>query len=211
MDEDQGTYILLERWHGGDEAALGEILRRDLPWIRKRVLDRCGDALRARVEDDDLVQEALLEVLRYGPRFLMGDREQFRGLMVRIIENVIRGQHDFHNALRREIAREKPLPSGTMLRLDGAAVSVTRPSEAAHRQEREAWVRLALELVDREDREILLLRQWKELSYTEIGEQLGIGESAARMRFTRALPRLAKKVEQLRSGAIEAAIRGSGE
>ncbi|HMQ23284.1 MAG TPA: sigma factor, partial [Planctomycetota bacterium] len=102
---DEQTYHLLERWHGGDEQALGVILERDLPWIRKRVEERCGDALRKRVDDEDLVQEAMLEVLRYGPRFLMSDRDQFRGLMVRIIENVIRGQHDFHNALRRELAR----------------------------------------------------------------------------------------------------------
>lgn len=206
MDDDQRTYHLLERWHGGDDRALGEILERDLPWIRKRVEARCGEALRARVDSEDLVQEALLEVLRYGPRFLMDDREQFRGLMVRIIENVIRGQHDFHHALRREIAREKPLPSGTMLRLDGAARSVTRPSEVASRGEREAWVRLALELLDREDREVLLLRQWKELSYAEIGERLEIGESAARMRFTRALPKLARKVEQLQAGKIDSAL-----
>lgn len=206
MDEDQRTFHLLERWHGGDDRALGEILRRDLPWIRKRVEARCGEQLRARVDDEDLVQEALLEVLRYGPRFLMSDREQFRGLMVRIIENVIRGQADFHNALRREIAREKPLPSGTMLHLNCGLPSVTRPSQAADRSEREAWVRLALELLDREDREILLLRQWKELTFGEIAQQLEIGESAARMRFTRALPKLARKVEQLKSGAIDKAI-----
>ncbi|MCB9920303.1 MAG: sigma-70 family RNA polymerase sigma factor [Planctomycetes bacterium] len=204
---DEHTYQLLERWHSGDEDALGRILERDLPWIRKRVEERCGDALRRRIDDEDIVQEAMLEVLRYGPRFLMSDRDQFRGLMVRIIENVIRGQHDFHNALRRELAREKPLPAQTRIDLDPAARSVTRPSQALDRNEREACVRLALELLDREDRDILLLRQWKELSFVEVGERLGISENTARMRFNRALPKLARKVEQLETGAIDRALQ----
>ncbi len=203
---DEQTYHLLERWHGGDEQALGVILERDLPWIRKRVEERCGDALRKRVDDEDLVQEAMLEVLRYGPRFLMSDRDQFRGLMVRIIENVIRGQHDFHNALRRELAREKPLPEQTRIDLDPAARSVTRPSQALDRNEREACVRLALELLDHEDREVLLLRQWKGLSFADIGQQLGVNENTARMRFNRALPRLARQVEHLEGGALDRAL-----
>lgn len=205
MDDDVRTFQLLENWHGGDEAALNEILRRDLPWIRRRVEERCGDALKERLDAEDLVQEAMLEVLRYGPRFLMSSRQQFRGLMVRIIENVIRGQHDFHRAARRELARQRPLPTAT-LNLDPGTPSVTRPSEAAARHEGEAWVRLALELLDRDDREVLLLRQWKEMSFAEIAQELGIQENAARMRFHRALPRLARKVEQLQSGEIDAAI-----
>ena len=209
MDEDLRTYQLLEKWHGGDDEALGAILARDLPWIRERVAARCGDALKERVDSEDIVQEAMIEVLRYGPRFAMADRDAFRGLMVRIIENVIRGQHDFHNALRRELAREKPLPSASMIRLDPGHKSVTRPSQALERSEREAWVRLALELLDRDDREILLLRQWKELSFGEIAEQLGIQENTARMRFARALPKLASKVAQLQEGAIDSAIDGS--
>ena len=197
------TFHLLGRWFTGDEAALDEILRRDLPWIRQRVEERCGDVLRKRVECEDIVQEALVEVLRYGPRFQMQSRDEFRGLMVRIIENVIRGELDYHQALRREIARERPLPGATILQLGGDLRSVTRPSQAAERSEREAWVRLALELLDVRDREILLLRQWKELGFAEIGERLGISENGARMRFQRALPKLARQVAALKSGHVD--------
>jgi RNA polymerase sigma-70 factor (ECF subfamily) len=211
VSDEAQTLQLLQRWHHGDESALNAILARDLDWIRARVAERCGEALKGRLETEDLVQEAMVEVLRYGPRFLMAGRDDFRGLMVRIIENVIRGQADHHNALRRQMARERPLPEGSVIALDGAARSVTRPSEAAQRSEREAMVRLALELLDREDREVLLLRQWKELSFAEIGAELGIGENGARMRFNRALPKLARKVDQLRSGSLGAALApGSG-
>jgi RNA polymerase sigma factor (sigma-70 family) len=64
-------------------------------------------------------------------------------------------------------------------------------------------VRLALELLDPRDRDVVLLRQWKELSFAEIAEELGISESGARMRFQRALPKIAKQVAALREGRVD--------
>ena len=61
-------------------------------------------------------------------------------------------------------------------------------------------MRLALELLEPEDRQVLLLRQWQELEFAAVGARMGLSEDAARMRFQRALPKLAKKLEALRSG-----------
>jgi RNA polymerase sigma factor (sigma-70 family) len=77
-----------------------------------------------------------------------------------------------------------------------------RPSRVMDREERLAWIRLAMELLEPSDRQILELRDWEERSFVEIAEELGIGESAARMRYQRALPKLAKNVERLRRGQI---------
>lgn len=206
---DPQTYHLLQRWHRGDRVALDEILQRDLPWIRSQVGRRLGDALRAKGETQDFVQDAMMEVLRYGPRFLMSDRSQFRALMCRIIENVLRGKHDWFQAHRRQMAREKPLPDDSLLHLDPPdRSSVARPSQAAQAQEREAWVRMALELLAPEDREVILRRQWHEQSFGEMGADLGLSEDAARMRYHRALPRLYRKIQQLRGGRIAEALAG---
>jgi RNA polymerase sigma-70 factor (ECF subfamily) len=78
----------------------------------------------------------------------------------------------------------------------------TRPSAAADRNEKRAWIRLALELLDTADRDVVLLRQWDGLSFAEVGERLGIREDAARMRFERAVARLARLVARLRAGEI---------
>jgi RNA polymerase sigma-70 factor (ECF subfamily) len=208
MDEpDQNTYQLLERWHRGDQAALNEILRRDLPWIREQVHRRLGDVLRGKGETQDYVQDALLEVLRYGPRFTMSDRNQFRSLLCRIIENVLCGKHDWFDAHRRRMAREQPLPRDSLLCLDPPdRTSVERPSAAATANEREAWVRMALELLLPEDREAILRRQWQQQTFAEMAAELGVSEDAARMRFHRALPRLVRKIQQLRGGQVAAAL-----
>jgi RNA polymerase sigma-70 factor (ECF subfamily) len=184
------TLLLLQRWHAGDDQALADLVRQELPWVRTLVERRVGELLRQRADVDDFVQQAMLEVLRYGPRFVVESVPKFRSLMARIVENVIRDRNEYFRARRRDLARERPLPADTVLHLDPPQDSVTRPSQAAARAEGKALVRVALELLDPADREVLLLRQWEELSFAAIGARLGIGEDAARMRFARAVGKL---------------------
>ncbi len=200
--EDQVTE-LLQRWHAGDEAALEALLREHIPWVTRRVQARLGARLRTKVQSQDLVQEVLIEFMRYGPRFLVPNQGQLRALLARIVENVIRGQHDWFAAQRRSIQRERPLPQDSVLVLDPAREQVTRPSEQVGRDESRACVRLALELVEPGEREIILARHWERASFREIGAGLGISEDAARMRFHRALLRLTAAVRRIRQGALE--------
>ncbi|MCU0866844.1 MAG: sigma-70 family RNA polymerase sigma factor [Planctomycetes bacterium] len=194
------TRQLLQRWHQGERAAIDALIARDLPWIRDHVHARLGPLLRARGETMDYLQDAILDVLHYTPRFVTDDRRQFRALVARIVENHLRDAHDHHAALRRTPVKERPVPSDSVLDLGAAASTVTRPDAAAERNEQEAWVRLALELLEPADREVLLLRQWQGLEFAAVGERLGIAEDAARMRFQRALPKLARQLEALRAG-----------
>ena len=74
-DATTDTPDLLRRWHEGDEAALSRLLERELPWIRQLVHRRLGPLLRRSGETQDFVQEAMVEVLRYGGvRAGSGDR-----------------------------------------------------------------------------------------------------------------------------------------
>lgn len=194
------TRELLQRWHAGDRAAIEALVTRDLPWIERHVRGRLAGVLRARGETMDYVQDAVIRVLDYTPRFVTDDRGRFRALLARIVENHLRDAHEHHMAACRSPAKEQPLGTDSVLDLDDPARSVTKPSEHAERNEQEAWVRLALELLPVEDRQILLLRQWHEFEFAAIGERLGVSEDAARMRFQRALPKLAAKLEELRGG-----------
>jgi RNA polymerase sigma-70 factor (ECF subfamily) len=193
---------LLERWHAGDRAALDALLAQHLPWLRRYVQARLGPALRARGETVDFVQEAMVDLLRYAPQFVVGDADRFRGLLARIVENNLRDADDWFAAKRRALSRETALPNDSVLHLDPTASTVTRPSQHAERAESRNWILLALEFMDPEDRKVIVLRQWEELSFAEIGAQMGIGESGARMRFQRALPKLARAVEDLSRGAL---------
>lgn len=201
------TVDLLRRWHGGDRSALAGLLERDLPWLRAFVRRRLGPVLQKRGETNDFVQEAMIDVLRYGPKFVLADRDQFRALVGRIVENMLRDQFEWHTAKKRAPGAEQPLPSGSVIDLDSGIHAVTRPSEAAAARESEEWVRLGLELLDPEDRQVILLREWHGLGFAEVGSRMGLAENTARMKFQRALPKLAKKVKELRAGRIAGLVR----
>ncbi len=207
MSHDPETLILLRRWHSGDGAAIEQLMARHLPWIRQQVRARMGDVLGARADADDVVQQAMVDVLRHGPRFTVDDVEHYRALLLRIVENTIRKQVRDAWRAKRDARRERDLPgSQSVVQLQA---DVTQPSAAADRNEQRAWVRLALELLAAEDREIVLLRQWDGLEFADIGERLGVAPDAARMRFQRAVGRLAQTLKRLRSGELARLLGGA--
>jgi RNA polymerase sigma-70 factor (ECF subfamily) len=192
------TRELLLRWNTGDRTALEQLLEQNLSWIEGHVRRKLGPALRSKMETNDIVQEAMVEFLRHGPRFVVSDPESFRGLVARIIGNTLGHHYEWFTAKRRAMSRERPLPSDSILNLDDSGRVPGTPSQHARREEREAWARLGLELLGHEDREIVLLRIWEGYSFVELGEHLGIGADAARMRLHRAIHRMAEEVRQLR-------------
>lgn len=196
------TLQLLQRWHAGDRAALHELVQRDLPWLRARVRQRLGDGLRQHGNTEDFLQDAVIDILNYTPRFVAQDGDTFRRLVTQIVENCLRGQTEFYSRMRRDRARQQPLDSDSVLAIAGAAQNGTTPSQHAARNEEEAWLRLALDLVDPADRDVIVLREWKGESFAAIGAALGVPENTARMRFARALGRLADKVAALRRGEL---------
>jgi RNA polymerase sigma-70 factor (ECF subfamily) len=68
--------------------------------------------------------------------------------------------------------------------------SLTSPSQAAMRAEKEARLVNALTRMDAIDREVLVLRHFDELTNDEVAELFGIRKAAASHRYVRALERL---------------------
>jgi RNA polymerase sigma-70 factor (ECF subfamily) len=201
-----GTGELLQRWHAGDQRALEALLERHLPWLEQNVRRRLGPFLHARMQTGDVLQDVALRVLQYRPRFVLSDEQEFRALLLRMVENELRDQRDRVRAQRREVLRERVVPSDTVLNLDPPIRPVTTPTQAAERRERHAWLQLSLELLDDDDRRVLQLREWQGMSFGEVGEMLGIPENTARMRFERALPKLVEKLKALRMGGLVSAL-----
>lgn len=194
------TESLLRRWHAGERAALHELVQRDMPWIRARVRLRLGDGLRQHGDTDDFLHEAVLDILAWTPRFVASDRDVFRRLVTRIVENTLRGQAEFYARLRRDRAR---LCVGDgVLELDAQQRTGTTPSQHAAKQEEAAWLRLAMDLLEPDDRDLIVLREWSGESFAAIGARLGVPENTARMRFSRAVGRLATQVDLLRRGVV---------
>lgn len=200
------TAELLLRWANGDNDAMAQLVAQDAPWIERQVRARLGAHLRQRLDTQDIVQDTLLTILRTGPRFVCSDRTHLRALLARMVENTIRGEAHHHAAakrdLRREVRADASNSSASVLFLDQRAAAVTDPGAAAAKTETRDWMRLALELLEPDDRNVILWREHEGLPFHDVAARLGMSEDAARMRFARALPKLARKLKSLRAGEL---------
>jgi len=102
---------------------------------------------------------------------------------------------------------ERPLPPDTVLNLDSPRKTNESPSQAAQRNEQEAWIRLGLELLDPDDRTVIVLRDWEGLTFAAIAERLGTSYDSARMKYNRSFDKLTEKVWSLRHGNIDEALQ----
>lgn len=201
MDE---TRELLVRWHGGDAKAMAELVEQERPFVESQVRSRLGNLLRRRVDTQDIVQETMLHALKNAPRFLLSDRSQFRGLLTRMVENRLRSSAARQQRQKRDQRREASLApaDGVPLDLDRPS-PVTDPGDAASRDDVRTWVRLALELLDADDREVLVLRDYQEMSFEQIAGETGESPDTVRMRHRRALPKLARALARLKAGQLD--------
>jgi len=201
----EATVLLLAQWHAGDGAALGRLIDLHMPWLAEHVQRRLGQFLRAHAEPMDYLQDTILAFLRDAPRFQVRDGTHFRALLARIAENSLRDRHDWFRRKRRDLARNAEMPTDSVLCLDSALRNSSTPSRNAARNETRDWVRLALELLAGDDRRILVARDYENRSFEDIGADFGLTPNAARMRWTRAVARLADAMKELRAGRVPTA------
>jgi RNA polymerase sigma factor (sigma-70 family) len=188
-----------------DRNVLDAWLAQELDWIRRLVERRVGARLRRLEDAQDVVQETLLAAIRYGPHLATGRREDARAVLARVVENRIRDRVEWHGRARRSPEREH----GDSRSPEDQPFHDT-PSSEAMRNEDSASLHLALELLDPDDREVIRLREFEGLPFSAIADRLDVGASGARMRYRRALPKLARKLAALKRGALHEAIDRRG-
>ncbi len=192
------THVLLRAWQDdGNRVALGQILERNLEFVYRVVRDRIGSQLRDDLQSSDLVQEVALDVLEYGPRFVVSNRNQLRAILVRMIENNIRDRIRWRHSVKRDADRNRQMASSIDL-----TASTARPEAELEEGELRQLVRLAVGHLGEEDRRIIHLHQLEERPLSEVAERLGLKPQAAHMRYQRALPKLAQKVRLLLRGDL---------
>jgi RNA polymerase sigma factor (sigma-70 family) len=198
------TTQLLQRWRDGDESVVGQILADHLSWLRQQVREHLGLALRQKLTSEDVVQEALVDFLNNGPRFVPADTVQLRALLARIVANAVSDQGNWFRAARRRMSAELPIDPG-----DEPIESATdgQPDATAIAREQATRLRLAMELLEERDRRLLVWSKWEQLPFAEIGARLGLDAEAARGATRRAIERLRDTMTRLRHGDVDGALR----
>src|SRR6267154_4666576 len=161
---------LMLEFQGGSRAAFEELFAR----YRKPLYSFFGRRLNNPERAEDLVQETFLAVIRatsrYEPRALV--RTYLYGIALKLVAGE-----------RRKQNRNSPLP-----------LLETMPA-AGDANDDVLWVRQAIGKLDPSEREILLLREYEELSYSEIAELLRLPVNTVRSRLFRSRMALKKSLQ----------------
>jgi len=169
---------LILAFQGGDRGAFDALFDRYRQpiwaFFRRRVTDP-ADA-------EELAQETFLAVLKASRRY--EPRASFRSYLFGIAFNLL-------SASRRKTQRRGDVSTPD---LDGLAGASSDPATVL-------WVRQALFALDPKDREIVMLREYDALDYTEIALVMGVPVNTVRSRLFRARLALREKLLGARAGS----------
>jgi RNA polymerase sigma-70 factor (ECF subfamily) len=168
---------LMAAVRGGDRDAFAQIFARYREPVWRFFRRRVAEASRA----EELAQDVFAGLLAAAPRY--DARSSFRSYLFGIAFNVLLAD------------RRRQRPAGGSPDLDELPVRGADMDTVM-------WVQRALAGLDAEDREILMLREYEQLSYQEISDVRGVPVNTVRSQLFRA--RAALRAELLRGEAKEA-------
>lgn len=204
MSESENNQETLRRIHGGCTEAVAELYSQYRKRLYLLVSYRLDSRLKGRVDPDDILQEAYVDVVNRIQHFVDNPATSiyvwFRMVVMQTMTNV----HRRHLAARKRDAKlEVTVQPNSSTDSTVASLAqllsghLTSPSQAAIREEQTRQLTEALEKLSELDREILMLRHFEELSNTEVAEVLNIETQAASVRYFRAIRRLRAVAEKL--------------
>jgi len=192
MNESSQTTGLLQRLHAGDRDALAGLFEYYRARLQTMLRLRMDTRLAGRLDASDVLQEAFLDAARQVQAYLRQPRVAFyvwlRGVAWERLLNV---QRQHLGAQCRAVDRELVLPGDSSAMLARSLLARgPSPSEALLQEELRQRLQRALAKLDPEDREVILMRHYENMSNGEVAQALGLGDSGATMRYGRALFRL---------------------
>lgn len=195
--DSEQTRELLRNAARGDSQAVNELLERHRDALRRMVRLRLDKAMARRIDASDIVQDVLIEAHDRLRDYLKDPRLPFHLWLRHLAKDRVIDMHRRHRgAQRRSLDREQPLQAAadgdaSVLSLAGQlADRELTPAAANIRRELEHRFLTALDALDDEDREMILMRHYEQLGNSEVAQVLGISPAAAGMRHLRALRRL---------------------
>ncbi|MEM1179490.1 MAG: sigma-70 family RNA polymerase sigma factor [Acidobacteriota bacterium] len=151
---------------------------------------RMGPSLRRRLESQDVLQHTMLKAYERLDQFAGGGETSLMAWFGAIARNEIRDQARFFARGGRDVGRDVPLDLAV-----GAAHHTLRTEVSRlHLLAQARLLEQAIESLEDNHKEVILLRRFEELSFPQIGEHLGKTPDACRMLYSRAMAALTFRV-----------------
>jgi RNA polymerase sigma-70 factor (ECF subfamily) len=183
---------LLERLDTGEAEAGDQLLCQYRDELWRQIELRLDRRLRRRVDPSDVVQEAQLEAVRRLPDYLRRRPMPFRLWLRKIArERLIMAYRRHAVAGCRSVGRDVALPADSSAVLGQQLLARgSSPSQGPRSQELASRVRQAVTELSKADREMILMRNFEQLTNQQAAAVLGIDPATASQRYGRALMRL---------------------
>lgn len=212
-----GPIELMAKARAGQADALGELCGLYRNYLRMVVRTGLGPRLRERVELSDVVQEALVEVVRQFPQFTGQTEAALVGWLRRLVGQKLADLGRYHSRVKRG-AGGSPVPlearwdlsggagsssgkrSGRLL--DVLALSQTSPSELASRRELTVLLADALAALPESEAEVLWFYHAEGLSFEAIGDRVGLSRKSVRGIWARGLKSLRRVLDEPPGGSL---------
>jgi RNA polymerase sigma-70 factor (ECF subfamily) len=191
-----------------DPARFGEFVQGCRDRLLKMVEIRMDPRLRGRLDASDVVQDACAEAVQRLPDWLDGEEMPLHLWLRFLTGQKLLQLHRHHLGAEmrdpgREISLERAMPDASAVTLASAIADsgVLTPSGVALQAERAERLRAALESMKSEDREVLVLRHFEQLSNGDVARVLGLSQPGASLRYLRAAKRLREILAELSGSA----------
>ena len=195
--EQSVTQNLLANARQGDRAAVNRLLERHRVSLKKLIQLRLDRKIARRVDASDVVQDVLMEANTRLQDYLADPRMPFHLWLRQLAQDRMIDVYRRHRgAQRRSLDREQSIAAPQFSDQSGfdlmgqLADHELTPAAASIRKELEARFVTALDQLEDEDREIVLMRHFEQLGNSEVADALGLSAAAAGMRHLRALRKL---------------------
>lgn len=183
---------ILAQLRTGDEAALVEFLQANENVLLAFIRSRTGAQLQRKIEPEDVLQEASMEAVRTLKQTDLSSWDPLNWLFQICERKIIDAHRRFFASQKRDASREASIPDGSQAAglADLLAASMTTPSDAFSRDQRQLRMLAALDTLPEDQREALRMRYLVGLSSKEIAQKLGKTDGATRVMISRALGKL---------------------
>jgi RNA polymerase sigma-70 factor (ECF subfamily) len=187
--------LLLARVKAGDQGAMAEFLDQRRPQLLAFIHKNLSDAMRRKVDPEDLAQEVHMECVRALPDVEIGERDPFNWACQVAERKIIDAHRHYFGAQKRDAAREMPLgsPGGDTCQaglINMLVASMTSPSQAFSRDQKEFRLLQAIQSLPQENQDALRLRYVQNLPSKEIARTLGKSDVSVRVMLSRSLNKL---------------------
>ena len=189
-NDSNDTTALLDAIAAGDSTALERLLRLHRPYLKRVVHMRIEPALKVRVDESDVVQEAQIVIARGINNFIRNRSTSFRIWARRkVLDQLIEQQRRHIGAEKRSLLKEQHIFDVSSMAIARKLLSST-PSKILSQIELRDRVYSLIEQLGEKHREMLVLRHAEELSNSEVADLLEIDPNTARQRYGRAVRQL---------------------